>query len=354
METVLDVVRLVGGLVVLYMGAEWLVKGSAGLAHAFGVKPLIIGLTVVAYGTSAPELAVSTSAILRDSSPIVLGNVIGSCVANLGLILGLTALIKPPAVDPRLIRRELPVLVVSAATVPLVLLGSQIVFIEGVVLTACAIGFTLYTLFVSSSDEASHAVVSAESRLSVKSAQRTKDEGADSSDKDTDSSDPSDPEASNAEAAPRNDPRLRLIIITFFGLMLLVVGGKFLVDGAKGVALAFGLSERLIGLTVVAFATSLPELVATLVAALRGHTSLAVGNVIGSNIFNIFLILGVVAGIRPIDGNLSTWGVDVGFLGGITLLAVLVMRGERRITRFEGLLLLTSYVAYIAIVVRGR
>ncbi|MCG8423127.1 MAG: calcium/sodium antiporter [Proteobacteria bacterium] len=321
METVLDVVWLVVGGTILYVGAEWLVKGSAGLARAFGVKPLIIGLTVVAYGTSAPELAVSTSAILRDSSDLVLGNVFGSCIANLGLILGITALLSPPMVDSRLIRRELPVLVLSAVAAPLALYGGQIGRLEAALLLSGAIAFTLYTLFVSSAEdpgEVNHGV--------------------------DDSEDSPIAESSN---------KLGLVGITLLGLALLVGGGELFVEGAKGVALALGMSEHLIGLTFVALGTSLPELAASLVAAARGYSSLAVGNVVGSNIFNTFLVLGVVGCIRPIDGKLSELTTDMSFLVGITLLSVLFMRGARKVTRIEGILLTACYGSFIVLKVIG-
>lgn len=315
----MDVLALLFGGLVLYLGAEWLVKGSAGLARALGVKPLIIGLTVVAYGTSAPELAVSTAAILEGSSAIVLGNVIGSCVANIGLILGLTALISPPAVDGQLIRREVPVLCLSALLVPLVLLGGQINRFEGALLLAGAIGFTLYTLTSSSKS----------GRF------------------DTESDRPE--TAGEGTPATEQHSKLRLIAVTFVGLALLVGGGDLFVSGAKGLAQTLGMSERLVGLTVVALGTSLPELAASLVAAARGYSSLAVGNVVGSNIFNILMILGVVGIIRPIRGDLGSLLMDIGFMLGITLLGVLFMRGSRNINRPEGVLLLASYVTFIVI-----
>ncbi|MEM9489148.1 MAG: calcium/sodium antiporter [Myxococcota bacterium] len=322
METILDLAKLLVGGFILYLGAEWLVKGSAGLARAFGVKPLIIGLTVVAYGTSAPELAVSSAAILKDSSDLVLGNVIGSCVANLGLILGITALISPPAVDARLIRRELPVLLLSVAALPVVLLGGQITRIEAGLLLMGAIGFTLYTLFVSSGD----------------GPEEIQDESE---------------EEESKTGPPSNASKPRLLAITLVGLGSLIGGGELFVDGAKGIALTLGMSERLVGLTVVALGTSLPELAASLVAALRGYSSLAVGNVVGSNIFNIFLILGVVGTIRPIDGDLGSLGFDVGYLVGITLMGVLFMRGERKVSRIEGIILAASYTAFLVLAAVG-
>ncbi|HUH00435.1 MAG TPA: calcium/sodium antiporter [Kofleriaceae bacterium] len=318
MDILLDVGRLLFGGLVLYLGAEWLVKGSAGLARAFGVKPLVIGLTVVAYGTSAPELAVSSAAILNDSSDIVLGNVIGSCIANILLILGITAMISPPAVDGNLIRREIPVLLLSAAAVPLVLLDGEISRVEGTILLILALVFTIVTL-TSSSTEAH-----------VGSAEQAE-------------------ESAEAGGAPRGEGKLRLIAITIVGLAMLVGGGDVFVDGAKGIALTVGMSERLVGLTIVAIGTSLPELAASVVAAMRGYSSLAVGNVIGSNIFNVFLILGVTSEIAPVEGDLSRMHVDIGFLLGSTVLAILFMRGSRIISRAEGVILLVAYGAFIVL-----
>ncbi|ACY18468.1 calcium/sodium antiporter [Haliangium ochraceum] len=315
----LDVLSLLFGGLVLYLGAEWLVKGSAGLAHSLGVKPLVIGLTVVAYGTSAPELAVSTAAILDDASPIVLGNIIGSCIANIALILGVSALIAPPAVDGQLIRRELPVMCAATLAVPLTLLDGQVSFVEAAILLACAVAFTLYTLFVAA---------------------------------------PSSPESVDVElpdgvtdTPPEEQAKLRLSGITVVGLALLIGGGELFVGGAQGLAHALGMSERVVGLTVVAIGTSLPELAASLVAATRGYSSLAVGNVVGSNIFNVFLILGVVGLIRPIQGDLSIMATDIAFLVGTTVIGVLFMRGSRNISRLEGAILIAVYLAFTGLAV---
>ncbi len=324
-DILFDVISLLFGGLVLYLGAEWLVKGSAGLARAFGVKPLVIGLTVVAYGTSAPELAVSTAAILEDASAIVLGNVIGSNIANIALILGLTALISPPAVDGQLIRREVPVMFAGCLAAPLVLLDGEISMVEAALLAATAMAFTLYTLVaaVPASDD---------------------DEAGDELDLD--------PAA--AEARSEDHARLRLGVITFIGMALLIGGSDLLIDGAQGLAHALGMSERIVGLTVVAVGTSLPEMAASLVAALRGYSSLAVGNIVGANIFNIFMILGVVGMIRPIHGSITGMAVDFGFLIGTTILGVLFMRGTRKITRIEGALLIASYAVFLGLAIAGR
>jgi len=317
MEVVLDVGRLLFGGLVLYLGAEWLVKGAAGLARAYGVKPLVIGLTVVAYGTSAPELAVSASAILDGKSDIVLGNVIGSCIANMGLILGLTALIAPPHVDGRLIRREVPVLLGSALVVPLILWSGEIEWWEGAIMFVASVIFTIWTLSVEASTNAPM---------------------------------PADLEhAAEAGGAPKGDGKGRLFAITAVGMGLLIGGGEVFVDGAVGIARSAGMSERVVGLTIVAMGTSLPELAACVVAAARGHSGLAVGNIIGSNIFNILLILGIVPMIRPVVGSLDTLHLDVYFLIGVTLLGAFTMRGDRKVGRFEGSLLALAYLVFITV-----
>jgi cation:H+ antiporter len=301
------------------LGAEWLVRGSAGLARAFGVKPLIVGLTVVAYGTSAPELAVSSAAILGTppAPGFVLGNVFGSCIANLALILGITALISPPSVDGRLIRREVPVLLLSAAFAPLVLLDGAVVAWESAIMLSCALAFTAYTLMVSAKD---HSL----------------DDSVD---------------GINEEIEDTGDSRGKLMFITVVGLALLIGGSEIFIRGARGMAQLFGMSEALIGATILAFGTSLPELAASIVAAMRGYSSLAVGNVVGSNIFNVFLILGAVGLIKPVEGSVGAYSSQLIFLGIVTLLAVFFMRGTRRISRIEGALLTCTYAGFIGVLV---
>ncbi len=309
-----------GGLV-LYLGAEWLVKGAAGLARTFGIKEIVIGLTVIAYGTSAPELAVSVSANLSGSSPLVFGNVIGSCIANLGLILGITALIAPPKVDSSLIRRDVPVLVISVIILPLMLISSGVTRFEAAILLGLAVAYSLMTLATSKSKLAQSAA-------------------------DLEST-------AEAGGAPSGEGGWRLVGITIVGLALLVGGGELFVDGAKGIALDLGMSDRLVGLTIVAFGTSLPELAASLVAAMRGHSGLAIGNVVGSNIFNIFLVVGASGSIRALPGSIDKLLLDLGFLVGLTIFGAIAMRTERTVTRLEGFVLLVSYVSFIVVAIVG-
>ena len=322
----LNVGLAVVGIAILYWGAEWLIRGSAAVARAFGVKPLVIGLTVVAYGASAPELAVATKTALTHHAPIALGTVVGSCAANISLILGLTALIAPPTVDGRLIRREIPMLLGSAIAVPIVLWNGVLSRLEGAILVGCAVLFTIVTLTVSS-------------RLDPD------DELADEAHRAEESA-----VTLGGRARPRAS-RFGAAIITTLGLLLLVAGSDLLVSGARGVADDLGMSERMLGLTVISIGTALPELLGSLVAASRGHAALAIGSVIGSNLLNVFLVLGITGYLEEIRfaeaGALHL--VELVGLVAITLLGILMLRGSRRISRLEGAILVAAYVAFLVL-----
>jgi cation:H+ antiporter len=325
MTLVLDVTQLVIGFVLLYFGAEWLVSGAAGLARSFGIRPLIVGLTVVAYGTSSPELVVGISAGLHDQGAIALGNVIGSNIANIGLILAVCALIRAPRVDRQIVVREVPVLIVATALVVVVMFDGSLSTIEGTTLLGCAASYTIWIVAVSR-------------RGSVAEAAAV--------------------EADAAKAAGLGDQPARsrrmLVALTVAGLGVLIGGGHFLVEGAVGVARAAGLTDQLIGLTIVAVGTSLPELATTVVAALRGHGDIAVGNVVGSNIFNILLILGASGLAGTIEAPLSALALEIIALVAMTGLAALAMATRRTVGRIEALLLLCGYIAFlIGLIVRG-
>ncbi len=310
------------GIAILYWGAEWLIRGSAQIARAFGVKPLVVGLTVVAYGASAPELAIATKTALTHHQPIALGTVIGSCAANISLILGLTALISPPTIDGRIIRREVPVLLGSAIAVPLLLRNGVLSKLEGGILIACAVLFTIVTLTVS-------AQLDPNDELEVE-ARRTEDSAKSMGGKGR-------PRASRGAAA----------LMTMLGLLLLVAGSDLFVRGGRGLAGEVGMSERMLGLTVISLGCALPELIGSLVAAAHGHSAIAIGSVIGSNLLNVFLVLGITAYLQPIHVGERMHVVELVGLVAITLLGVLMMRGSRKITRFEGAILVAAYVVFI-------
>jgi cation:H+ antiporter len=325
----LDVGALVLGIAILYWGAEWLIRGTAGIARALGVTPLVIGLTVVAYGTAAPELAVATKTALAGHTPIALGTVIGSCAANIALVLGLVALIAPPTIDGRIIAREIPALVGSAIVLPILFRNGVLSRFEGMFLVGCAVVFTLAAVAVAArldrDDDA--AIPDVEASAASSSAMRA---GA----------------AAGGLGRPKSS-RILSLVMTVFGLALLVIGASLLVNGGRGIAQQLGMSERMLGLTIVALGTALPELIRAVVAASRGEASIAVSTVIGANLLSVFLVLGVTACLQPIRLGERMHLVDLLGLVAITLLGVLVMRGSRRITRFEGGLLVLAYVAFL-------
>lgn len=309
---------LFGGGALLYFGAEWLVRGAAGLALAMRIRPIIVGLTIVAYGTSAPELIVGLTAAAEGKGALALGNSVGSNIANLGLILGLTALISRTRVDGALIRREVPFLLLTTLALPVLLIDGSLGRVDGILLLVASVVYTVWMLMSSSKTPETEAATAGEIVADAEAA-----------------------------GAPVAHSRLMLSVVAVVGLALLVVGGKLFVDGAVQIALSSGMSERVVGLTIVAVGTSMPELAASIVAAMRGHGSIAVGNVIGSNIFNVLLILGAAAMIKPIVASWRSLALDLGFLIGITGFAVVAMRSERVISRTEAFLFLTAYAAFL-------
>jgi cation:H+ antiporter len=318
----LDIAQVILGIAILYWGAEWLIRGSASVARAFGVKPLVIGLTVVAYGASAPELAVATKTALTHHQPIALGTVIGSCAANISLILGLCALLSPPTIDSRIIRRELPILLGSVIAVPLLLRNGVLSQLEGAILIGCAILFTIATLTVSARLDPDDDV--------ERETQRADASGA----------------IIGGRARPRAS-RVAATLMTAAGLVLLVAGSDLFVRGGRGLAGVVGMSERMLGLTVISLGCALPELIASVIAARRGHAALAIGSVIGSNLLNVFLVLGVTAYLQPIRFGERMHVVELAGLVAITFLGVLMLRSDRRISRAEGAVLVAAYVGFI-------
>lgn len=319
-------VQLVGGGVLLYFGAEWFVGGASALALALRVPQLIVGLTVVAYGTSAPEVIVGVQAALGGHGDVALGNVVGSNIANIGLILGLAVLVRPALVDGELRRRELPMLVVSALLVPVLLADGKVGPVEAAVLVAIAIAYTGW--MVRTARLAAVREASAETEIAA--------------------------QAADAAGGPKTGGALRSAAVALAGLLVLLLGGSLFIEGAVSVASSLGMSDRLVGLTIVAVGTSLPELVTSLIAARRGHSDIAVGNVIGSNIFNVFLCLGAAALAGDVSAAVSAVWLDLVALLVMTALAALFIRTARTITRGEGAVLFALYVAFTAVtVLRG-
>jgi cation:H+ antiporter len=304
------------GLVLLSLGGELLVRGASGLARRMGISPLVVGLTVVAYGTSAPELAVSTNAVLGGHDQIALGNVVGSNIFNVLFILGACALVKPVVVAQQLVFRDVPILVGASLATLLFALDGRIGLGEGMLLCAGAVWFTIDSI-VASRREA--AAVRAEY-----------DEGVPGS-------------------AVRSWAAGAAMVLA--GLAILVAGGRVLVAAAISIAEFAGLDETVIALTVVAAGTSLPEMATSVVATLRGERDIAVGNVIGSGIFNLFAILGVAtlfAGREGLPVEPGVESFDLPVMTAVAFACLPLMARAHRLARWEGALFLAYYAAYTA------
>lgn len=322
MTTLAYVVLLLGGFGALYFGAEWLVRGAARIAAAMGTSPVVVGLTLVSLGTSAPELVVGVVATLNNEGGLLVGNVLGSNLANIGLILGGTALIKPLAVADRVISRDVPIMIVITILVFPFVLDLEVDWGDGLILLALLVAYVSFT-FWTEDDEIR------DIREGV---------GAYAGDETDDGSGPD---------------ILRNLGLVAVGAVGLGVGGKAIVDSATYLSGVLGASTELIGLTIVAVGTSLPELVTAIVAAARKQADIAVGNIVGSNIFNIAAVMGASALVRgyPVDQSILTLQLPA-----VLILSVLVWpvaASGRRVRRSEGLLLLLVYFGLMGWITLG-
>ncbi len=305
----MDYVLLIGGIVVLLISGRLLVLGGVELASYLKISKLVIGMTVVAFGTSAPELLVSISAALKGSPEIALGNVLGSNIANIGLVLALTALLVPIDVQKDSIRYDWPIMIFSFLLLSAFMFGDKITRIEGLVLILLLVAYVWWEIHHSRQQMADKQNEIPEPKMSVWLA-------------------------------------LVLIIIASIGL---AKGADWLVDGAVGIANKLGISPRVISITIVAIGTSLPELTASVIAAIKKQLDISVGNIIGSNIFNIFSIVGFTALIKPMSFDHRPFIMDLAamLLMGLLLGAFMLFFGVRKIKRTEALIMLVFYVAYI-------
>lgn len=313
---------LVIGFVALIKGADYFVEGSASVARFFKVPGVIIGLTIVAMGTSAPELAVSISAGLSGSNEIAVSNVVGSNIFNLLMVLGVCAVMKPLPVDEGIKKRDYPIAL--AATLLVIVLGGNLVLSgrcadihdsvaaagtlfrwNGLILVGVFVLYLIYTIYVAKKN-------------------RVEEE---------------------KEEEPISLGKSIFFIV--FGLAAIIIGGQMVVNSARALALAWGMSETLVGLTIVAIGTSLPELVTSIVASSKGQNGMAIGNVVGSNIFNLLLILGVSGSLHPIGITVASF-VDLGILLGVSLIAYAFVCTGKKINRTEGVIMIGMYLAYTA------
>jgi cation:H+ antiporter len=314
-----DVALIVAGLVLLIWGADRFVHGASAAARNMGVAPLLIGLTIVAFATSAPEILVSVVAASQGEPGLAFGNAIGSNIVNIGLVLGLTAVVRPIPLQSATLRREMPALLaVSLLTVSL-FLDTRLSRPDGVVmLTGLAIVMIWFV------------------RLGIRSAEN-------------------DPIKMDYEAEIPKDVSTKMAFVWLFvGLGVLLIGAEWLVDGSIGVAQSLGVSEVVIGITIVAFGTSVPELAVSMVSALRGEYGLAIGNIVGSNIFNLLAVIGLAATIHPATVAPSVLSLHVFVMVAFTLVLFAMTYdydGKALLSRLEGVALLAAYFAYFAYVV---
>lgn len=308
-----NLLLLAAGLVGLFFGGNWLVRGASNLALSFGVSILIIALTFVAIGTSMPELLVSVQAALAGKSDLAIGNVLGSNIANIGLILGATGLIAPLRVKAVLLRREIPIMILFAIFTYALTLDGQIGRFDGFLLLVSFAGFNVMFYFLAKKEQ------DARDRLLA--------------------------DFDDEQMAPELD-RQKEFLFLLLGIAALVIGSRLMVEGAVNIARLVGVSELVIAITLVAFGTSLPELAASLSAAFHKHTDLAIGNIVGSNIANLLLILGVTSLLRPIAVGRAA--VQFEFLVMIAFAVLLIpFARHQTLGRPQALVFLGAYIAFI-------
>jgi cation:H+ antiporter len=306
----IDLIQIIAGLPLLFYGGNFLVTGSVRLARSLKISPFIVGATIIAFGTSAPELAVAILAALDGTSELAMGNVIGSNIANIGLVLGLTSLICAMSITPDRLKREYPPLLLATFLILLIAWDLQINRYEGIFMV-CLLVVYIWRSFSHKEDFSGE------------------------------------PEEESSLFAGKG-PKLQILLITL-GLVLLVVGAQLLVEGGVGIALSFGISEWFIGITILAIGTSLPEIVSSLIAAKRGHGEMAIGNIFGSNIFNILMVLGLTATLHPLYIK-EPIQPDLTIATSITLLLVaMIAFGNFSLGKLKGTILLLAYFSYIGL-----
>lgn len=309
----IDILMLLGGLVVLILGGDFLVRGASSIALKAEVSPLVVGLTVVAFGTSAPELIISMKSALAGSPDLAMGNVVGSNICNLALVLGITAAIAPININKDSIKLDWPMTMGCSILLYLLVLEGYVNTHEGVFFVAILIIYTFFIIRKSRKDTKAIKTIEAEFDLEV----------------------------------GKKRPLVFDILFLIAGCAGLYYGADWFVNGAQSLAVMFGVSERVIGLTVLALGTSLPELVTSVIASIKKETDIAVGNLMGSNIFNILSILGVTSIVKEIKVSDEILNNDLIWMLGITFLIFPMMLIHKKIYRLEGILLLAVYSFYI-------
>lgn len=318
MDMVIQIILLIVGFILLIKGADWLIDGASSTASHFKVSKLLIGLTIIAFGTGAPELAVSVSSLLNGTTDMLLGNVIGSNILNILLLIGIAAVIHPIRIKKDTVAKELPLLLLISTVIIVLFLDTLLVSADqntisradGIICLLCFSVFIFYIISMARKNRAAKTEV--------------------------------------------EKPKFRLgisLLLILVGLAGVVGGSELVVSSASTIAASIGISDRMIALTIVAFGTSLPELITTIKAAKRGENELLVGNIIGSNIFNICIVLGLPVALFGTITPSSFEIIDLIMLVGATVILLLVSRSGRKITRLEGILMLATFTIYYSYII---
>jgi cation:H+ antiporter len=330
------VALLIAGLALLIVGAELLVRGASKLAVAAGISPLVVGLTVVAFGTSAPELAVSVQAAAAGQGQLALGNVVGSNIFNVLFILGLSAVVTPLVVSAQLVRLDVPLMIGASALALVLGLDGQISRVDGAILFSCIVAYTWFLIRKSRRETSEALGNSARGKPDTPTATNTARAAADPD------------EALTSSDSPKFGWPIQLLLIAG-GLALLVLGARWLVTSASSIARDFGMSELTIGLTIVAAGTSFPEVATSVMASIRGERDIAVGNVVGSNLFNLLAVLGGAALLAPagIPVPQAALSFDIPIMLATAVACLPIFFTGHLIARWEGALFLAYYIAYV-------
>ena len=306
-DLLIQIVLLVVGFVMLIKGADWFVEGASKIADKFGIPQLVIGLTIVAMGTSAPEAAVSISAAMKQNAGITIGNVVGSNIMNIFVILGMTSVITAIGVQISTIKYEIPFLILISVLLPVMgSIGGTVNLLDGILMWMLFILYMLYLLRMAKKGQAA---------------------------------------LEDIPESGQNDSTVKMILMVILGGVLIVWGADVTVDAATAIAKVFGMSDRLIVLTIVAFGTSLPELITSVTAGIKGKADIAIGNIVGSNIFNILFVVGTTALITPVEFA-SNFVIDSAIATIAAVMLLLFVLKDQKLKRWGGIVMLVSYVAY--------
>lgn len=309
MEVLLQIALLVVGFVMLIKGADWFVEGASKIADRLGIPQLVIGLTIVAMGTSAPETAVSISAALKGSADIAVGNVVGSNILNILIILGITSVIIPLSVQKSTIKYEIPFMIIISVVFAVLGLSDNVIsLLDGLILLALFIVYLAYLLRM------------------AKKGQATVEE---------------------VEEDGKQDSVIKMVALIVIGGVLIVIGSNVSVDAATALATIFGMDEKLIGLTIVALGTSLPELVTSVTAGIKGKADIAIGNIVGSCIYNILFVIGVSSLITPVIYQASFLVDSIVCVATAVVLLLFVLNKENKLKRWGGITMLVGYAVYL-------